>query len=170
MQATSRRWVLRHGLYTGLGLFLLPVLGWGRDRNGQIAPRATDPKAPRSAREPEGPPPWAALAPYTEGASLPLGFSVASLTPVVAGSALLTLRHLSGPEAVVRVARLGATPIGIAQTRELDLLLVNGGKGRVPTDETVARVVLTMAAVVRAYEAEGPVATGALRQLGPSYC
>lgn len=184
MDEISRRWVIEHGLLAGLSLLLVPVGAWSRSRNHGVERSGGPTEASKTFKpgpqvetrgksetlERDASPPWAALAPYTKGAALPLGWRLASLTPVYAGSALLTLSHSSGRQAVVRLARRGSVPIGIAQTRDLDILLVNGAKGQTQTDELLGRVVLTLAAVIRSHERVFQAADHHLGTLNPAHC
>lgn len=94
------------------------------------------------------PPPWDALAPFQPGQEIAAGWSLGDLTGVQEGSAVLLLRHDSGREARVRVMRRGIVPVGIVQTAKLDLLVMNHARGGEPTDESLARVIRGLAAVV----------------------
>ena len=78
------------------------------------------------------------------------------LEPVRRGAAVLVLR---GPEQTARVhiCRRGRVPRGVAWTRELDLLLMNGGDGDAPTREGLGRVLRLLAADMR-----GPAPDGLL--------
>jgi hypothetical protein len=98
---------------------------------------------------------------------------VASLSAVVEGSAILTLRHRSGRKVAARIVRRGVAPIGVAQTRDLDLLLINGAKGSRRTEELVARTLRSMAARIRRRENGAPTSPQALAEMAapPStYC
>lgn len=110
------------------------------------------------ARQPEratasDEPPWALLAPLTEGCDLALGWSLESLSPVRGGSATLTLRHADHGPARVTLRRNSGAPLGVAHTAHLDFLLMNGGKGSSETEPSVGRV---LQAVARLLDARQP--------------
>ncbi|HYC59178.1 MAG TPA: hypothetical protein VEK79_06380 [Thermoanaerobaculia bacterium] len=95
------------------------------------------------------------IAPFGIGDTLPLGWSIASMSPLVKSASTLTLQHVDGRSAQVSVRRRGANAIGLAQTAKLDLVLLNGGAGVARTDEDLGRVILGLAAVVREHEHAG---------------
>jgi 2Fe-2S type ferredoxin len=95
-------------------------------------------------------PPWELLAPFAEGTSLALGWSLESLTPVRGGAATLTLRHEEHGRAGVALRRNGGAPLGVAHTRDLDFMLMNGGSGGTRTEESVGRVLCALAAALDA--------------------
>ncbi|MFH2009451.1 MAG: hypothetical protein ABI333_22860 [bacterium] len=111
------------------------------------------------------PPPWKALAPYEPGSEVASSWSVHSLSGIADGSAILTLRHMDGRDAQLRLVRRGLVPIGVAQTGQLDLLLVNGARGSTRTEEGLARVIRAMAAVIDSHEAAHPSGRALLASL-----
>ncbi|MEB2286417.1 MAG: 2Fe-2S iron-sulfur cluster-binding protein [Myxococcales bacterium] len=94
--------------------------------------------------------PWALLAPFGEGASLPLGWSIESLSPIRAGAATLVLVHAEHGRARVAIRRNGGAPLGVAHTGALDLMLLNGGSGGARTEESVGRVLIVLAQALEA--------------------
>jgi hypothetical protein len=109
------------------------------------------------------PPPWELLAPLQAGAALGDGWQVAALSPVQAGSCVLTLAHDSGRTHRVHLCRNAGAPAGLVHTAEVDLLVMNGGAGELPTDEGLAQAVATVAhAVARNESAMRVAAVGLL--------
>jgi hypothetical protein len=109
------------------------------------------PLAPASA-------PWELLAPLSAGASLGHGWQVAELSPVHAGSCVLTLAHDSGRTHRVHLCRNAGTPVGLVHTAAVDLLVMNGGAGELATDESLAQAVATVAHAVARNESAPRVA------------
>src|SRR5690349_20351654 len=81
------------------------------------------------------PPPWELLAPLQAGAALGGGWQVAELAPVHAGSSVLTVAHASVRTHRIHLCRNAGAPSGLVHTAEVDLLVMNGGAGELPTDE-----------------------------------
>jgi len=109
------------------------------------------------------PPPWELLAPLQAGAALGHGWQVAELSPVQAGSCVLTLAHAGGRTHRVHLCRNAGTPAGLVHTAEVDLLVMNGGAGELATDEGLAQAVATVAhAVARNESATRVAAVGLL--------
>jgi len=106
---------------------------------------------------PSAPAPWELLAPLTAGAALGHGWQVAALSGVEAGSCVLTLQHASGRTQRVHVCRHDGRPAGVVYTDTLDLLVMNGGAGEMPTEEGLAQAVAAVAHAVAANEAAEPV-------------
>jgi hypothetical protein len=126
-----------------------------------VSPAATAPTAAVGASA--SPPPWELLAPLQAGAALGHGWQVAALSPVQAGSCVLTLAHASGRTHRVHLCRNAGTPAGLVHTAEVDLLVMNGGAGELPTDEGLAQAVATVAhAVARNESATRVAAVGLL--------
>ncbi|HSQ00395.1 MAG TPA: hypothetical protein VL049_24510, partial [Candidatus Dormibacteraeota bacterium] len=72
------------------------------------ATMAADARTPPNA----APPPWELLAPLQAGAALGAGWQVAALSPVQAGSCVLTLAHDSGRTHRVHLCRNAGAPAG----------------------------------------------------------
>lgn len=162
MKKLTRRFVLGSGA-TALGVWLVrPGYRFELRPVGEESPR----RMPHPDRSPlpgqpggttaaevvpdpvTAPPPWKALAPYGPGDEVAESWTVHALTGVQAGSSVVTLRHASGEEVHLRLMRRGIVPIGVAQTAQLDLLLMNHARGGMDTDESLARVVRGFAAVI----------------------
>ena len=104
------------------------------------------------------PPPWELLAPLSAGAALGHGWQVAELSPVHAGSCVLTLSHASGRTHRIHLCRNGGAPVGLVHTAEVDLLVMNGGAGELATDEELAQAVAAVAHAVARNESASRVA------------
>ena len=94
-------------------------------------------------------PPWELLAPVGEGAVLGLGWALESLSPVRGGAATMVLRHAQLGNARVAIRRNDGAPLGVAHTDQLDFMLMNGGSGSAHTEESVGRVLIALADVLR---------------------
>ena len=103
--------------------------------------------------------PWALLAPLLPNSELPLGWRVEALTKVERGAAVLTLLHESGGHATVHLCRNGGRPVGIGYSKHVDMVLMNGGKGDRPTEESIGRVLMAIATRI---DANGAQLEGAL--------
>ena len=104
------------------------------------------------------PAPWELLGPLTAGAEVAPGWTVAELSPVAAGSSVVTLRSAQGRTQRVHLCRNGGTPAGLVHTERYDLVVMNGGAGDLPTDEGLAQAVAALAHAVARNEAAQPVA------------
>ena len=113
------------------------------------------------------PAPWELLRPLTAGAPLAHGWTVAELSPVEAGSCVVTLRNAQGTPRRVHLCRNGGTPAGLVYTERYDLVVMNGGTGELPTDEGLAQAVAALAHAVagneRAHAEPGPLLAHAER-------
>lgn len=101
---------------------------------------------------PTGPAPWWLFAPIGLGTPLRFGWYVADLSPVSRGASVLTLAHSSGRRARVHLCAHNGRPQGMAHTRLVDLVLMDGGSGSFRTDEKLGRVVLGLAERIRRNE------------------
>jgi len=101
---------------------------------------------------PTGPAPWWLVHPIGMGTPLKFGWYVAGLSSVERGAAVLTLAHASGRGARVHICAHGGKPRGLASTRLVDLVLMDGGSGSFQTDEKLGRVVLGLAERIRRNE------------------
>ena len=110
--------------------------------------------------EPDGPP-WELLAPFGEETPLALGWVLESLSPVRGGAATLVLRHEEHGRARVAIRRNGGAPLGVAHSRELDFMLMNGGSGGARTEESVGRVLRALAAYLDNRPGDGASAQSA---------
>ena len=129
-------------------------------RASRAAPGAEN--APALVAESAGPPPWELVAPLSAGAALGHGWQVAELSPVRAGSCVLTLQNERGRTHRIHLCRNAGTPAGLVHTTEVDLLVMNGGSGELPTDEGLAQAVATVAHAVARNESATRVAEAGL--------
>jgi hypothetical protein len=98
------------------------------------------------------PPPWALLRPLTIGSPLAHGWRVAGLSGVEDGVCVLTLQNVRGREHRVHLCRNDGRPQGLVYTDRLDLMVMNGGQGDLPTEEGLAQAVAALAHVLAANE------------------
>jgi hypothetical protein len=117
----------------------------GRD-GGPVAPSPDDAAA-------SGPPPWELLSPLSAGAEVAHGWRVADLSPVTDGACVVTLQNARGRSHRIHVCGNDGTPQGIVYTRRVDLVVMNEGKGDLPTEEHLAQAVAKLAHVIAANEA-----------------
>jgi hypothetical protein len=106
-----------------------------------------DAEAPLSA-----PPSWELLHPLALGSIVAHGWQVAGLTGALDGSCVLTLQNERGRAHRVHLCRNGGHPQGLVHTEQFDLVLMNGGEGDLPTDESLAQAVAEVAHVLAANE------------------
>jgi len=129
--------------------------------------------APPAAQHPDlSPPetlsataPWELIAPLAVGSPVANGWHVAGLTGAVDGSCVLTLRNDRGRAQRVHLCRNDGQPNGLVYTREIDLVVMNGGEGDLPTEEGLAQAIAEVAHVLAANErdrAQQPVITALL--------
>lgn len=112
-------------------------------------PRVVDGGPPAALSEP---PPWDLLRPLAIGSVLAHGWRVADLTGVVDGSSVLTLENERGRTHRVHLCRNDGRPQGLVHTQQCDLVVMNGGQGDLPTEETFAQAVVEVAHVLAANE------------------
>ena len=137
------------------------VTGVASARAGHAAP--DNPAGDRDERNAEpppaaseaisSPPPWDMLSPLVAGAVVAHGWRLADLSPVQNGSCVATLRNERGRLHRVHLCRNDGTPQGLVYTRRVDLVVMNGGQGDLPTEEGLAQAVATLAHRVAANEA-----------------
>jgi hypothetical protein len=102
-----------------------------------------------------GPPPWELLRPLALGAVVSHGWRVAGLTGVIDGSSVLTLQNERGRSHRIHICRNDGSPQGLVYTNRLDLVVMNGGQGDLPTEEGLAQAVAEVAHVLAANERDG---------------
>jgi hypothetical protein len=122
------------------------------------------------AQAPEILPPWELLQPLTVGSVLACGWRLQGLTGIADGSFIITLRSKAGHPQQVRVCRNDGHPEGIVHTPQFDLLVMNGGKGDLPTREGVAQAVAQVARVMAAHEAHRMERAGLVGLLSHQEC
>jgi hypothetical protein len=87
------------------------------------------------------------------------GWHVAELSAVVGGSCVLTLANERGRTHRIHLCGNGGRPQGLVHTERVDLLVMNGGQGELPTDEGLAQAVAAVAHVIAANEGRAAVAS-----------
>ena len=134
----------RRQLIQGLGIGMLagtaPTAALAKDAPRRRATWTTDR------------PPWWLLAPLAAGSSVGRGWSLDALSPVRDGAAVLSLSHRDGRLARLHICAHDGRPRGLAHTALFDLVLMDGGQGDRPTDESLGRVLLTLAHHLRRNE------------------
>jgi len=98
------------------------------------------------------PAPWALLRPLALGSVVAHGWRVAELRGAVDGVCVLTLRNERGRTHRVHLCRNDGRPQGLVYTERLDLVVMNGGQGDLPTEEGMAQAVAEVAHVLAANE------------------
>lgn len=128
------------------------------------SPKVVD-EGPAATRQ--APAPWELVHPLAAGALVANGWRVAELTGVVDGSCVLTLQNERGRSHRVHLCRNDGRPQGLVFTKRFDLVVMNGGEGDLPTDESFAQAVAEVAHVLAANETQRrvePVVTALLPQ------
>jgi len=98
------------------------------------------------------PPPWDLLHPLALGSGVAHGWRVAELSGVADGACVLTLENQRGRTHRVHLCRNDGRPQGLVYTDRLDLVVMNGGRGDLPTEEGLAQAVAEVAHVLAANE------------------
>jgi hypothetical protein len=100
------------------------------------------------------PAPWELLHPLAMGSLVANGWRVAGLTGVVDGSCVLTLQNERGRSHRVHLCSNDGQPKGLVYTKRVDLVVMNGGEGDLPTDESFGQAVAEVAHVLAANESD----------------
>ncbi len=98
------------------------------------------------------PPPWDLLHPLAVGSMVAHGWRVADLSSPESGACVLTLQNQRGRAYRVHVCRNDGRPQGLVYTNGLDLVVMNGGRGDMPTEEGFAQAVAEVSHVLAANE------------------
>ncbi|HYD50925.1 MAG TPA: hypothetical protein VEB21_21390 [Terriglobales bacterium] len=107
-------------------------------------------------------PPWNLLAPLAAGSAVG-DWRVAELSGIEDGSCVLTLQNQRGRAQRIHLCRNNGSPKGVAYSNRFDLLVMNGGYGDLPTEESLAVALTEVAAVLSANERRsGEVASALL--------
>jgi hypothetical protein len=134
----------------------LPAPGKRAEGSDALPPASDAAPQPQPASETisdlGGPPPWDLLRPLALGAAVSNGWRVAGLTGVVDGSCVLTLQNERGRSHRIHLCRNDGSPQGLVYTKQLDLVVMNGGQGDLPTEEGLAQAVAEVAHVLAANE------------------
>lgn len=101
--------------------------------------------------------PWWLMAPLSAGSSIGGGWSLASLSPVAAGASILTLAHRDGRKTRVHLCAWSEAPRGVAHTALLDMVVMDGGQGDQPTEESLGRALRSLASRIRRNELDSGV-------------
>lgn len=120
--------------------------------------------APISATTTAAPPPWHLLLPLRAGTTLTSEWSVVDLSGIVGGACVLTLGNRHGREHRVHICRNGGTPQGLVYTEKFDLVVMNGGRGDLPTEEDLGHAVAAVAHAIAANEVRDVEIAGLLPQ------
>ena len=92
---------------------------------------------------------WWVLGDLQQGAYLGEGWFLSDLSPIERGASVISFQKKNGEIARVHLCAHFGTPKGIASTRYLDFLLMDGGTGNTPSNEGLGRVILSLAARVQ---------------------
>lgn len=117
------------------------------DRAPRPAPEAV-PASPISAA------PWELLRPLQVGSPVAYGWRVADFIGAIDGSCVLTLRNARPHAYRIHLCRNNGRPQGLVYTDRLDLVVMNGGRGGLPTEEGFAQAVAAVAHVLATNERE----------------
>jgi len=98
------------------------------------------------------PAPWELLHPLAMGTVVAHGWRVTGLTGAVDGSCVLTLQNERGRAQRIHLCLNDGHPNGVAHTRRFDLVVMNGGEGDLPTEESLAQALAEVAEVLAANE------------------
>lgn len=134
----SRRDLLKSA---GLGAAALAITGVSHRHSIAAFARGRDSGAP-----------WWLMAPLSAGSSIGAGWSLADLSPVQSGAAVLTLTHRDGRQARVHVCARTDQPRGVAHTTLLDLIVMDGAQGDRPTEEGLGRALQSLSSRIRRNE------------------
>jgi hypothetical protein len=156
MRQHSRRQILKAlgvGVATAALPFSLPTQAFGLAPKTAAAPQP----AATFVRLPAAAAPWSWVAPLGVGHHVAHGWRVEALSGVEQGRVVLGLRHPLAGTAEVHVHRRDGAARGIAHTRELDLLLMNGARGATPSDEGLGLAILALGRRIERNERAGMV-------------
>lgn len=114
-------------------------------------PRKTvvDAEAPISAA-----PSWNLVHPLALGSTVAQGWRLAGLTGALDGSCVLTLENERGRAQRIHLCRNDGQPQGLVHTTHFDLVVMNGGQGDLPTEESFAQAVAEVAHVLAKNEGD----------------
>jgi len=122
-----------------------------RDEQMNIA-AANDHVATSAEAIASAPAPWKLLAPLREGSAVTPQWRVKSLSEIVDGAAVLTLENAAGRSHRVHLCRNDGRPQGLVYTDKLDMVVMNGGRGDLPTEEGFGQAVAEVAHVLASNE------------------
>lgn len=96
--------------------------------------------------------PWWILAPLRVGSSVGKGWTLAALSGISDGAAVLSLAHRDGRAVDLHICARSGRGAGIAQTALFDLVTMDGRDGADATPEDLGRVVVSLAQRIRRNE------------------
>jgi len=105
------------------------------------------------------------VSPLVAGAVVGHGWRLADLSSVRDGACVVTLENDRGRTHRVHLCRNDGEPQGLIYTRRMDLVVMNEGRGDLPTEEHLAQAVAELAHVVAGNEAK--LSDGVLAELLP---
>ena len=153
---TRRKFLQQLGLGTAVATVVVSSETFRRAESPRASvteTASTTGPGPVASPSPEaGTGPWWLLSPLKRGDHLGAGWFLAHLGAVEQGASVLTLQHRDGAVGRVHLCHRRGTPRGMAHTELLDLVLMDGGQGDKPTDESLGRVVGGLAAHIRGNE------------------
>jgi hypothetical protein len=92
--------------------------------------------------------PWWLFSPLRPGGEVGLGWALARVFPAVEGAITVNLLHVDGRTARVDLSLRDGTAKGPASTDLVDFIVMDGGDGAAPMDESLGRAVRRLAALV----------------------
>lgn len=98
--------------------------------------------------------PWWLVAPVGPGGEVGHGWHLARLFPPQEGAVTLNLLHVDGRTARVDLCLHDGHPRGPAHTEFIDFIVMDGGDGAAPMDESLGRAVRRLAAWVSENESQ----------------
>jgi len=111
-------------------------------------PEAAVPVPHEAAEQEEAAPaPWALIAPLEAGSTIG-AWTLLDMLPVQHGATVLVLEGPKREIGRVHLCARGERPRGLAHTTHFDLVLMNGGDGGTPSQESLARVLAVVASRV----------------------
>lgn len=147
---TRRRDFLRLAIFGAAGAGVLPAAAHARavEAAGAVPDAAS---APAEAGLPAQAS-WL-LAPLQLGSPLGLGWRLVRAFPPIEGAITLNLAHDDGRLVRVDLCLRDGAPRGPASTQLVDFIVMDGGDGTAPMDESVGRALRRLAAIVADNEA-----------------
>lgn len=91
------------------------------------------------------PPPWEIMRPLAAGSVVASTWRVVDLSGIADGSCIVTLGNQNHRTHRVHVCRNGGEPRGLVYTDRFDLVVMNGGRGDLPTEEGFGHAVASVA-------------------------
>lgn len=100
--------------------------------------------------------PWWLITPFYAGSALGHGWTLRQLEPIRHGAAVLVLEDSLGRAARVHLCRRCDVQRGIAASKKLDFVLMNGADGQQPSDEQLGLVLMSLARRIAWREGDSP--------------